>query len=303
MRVPNAKNMAKRSFHKQKAFGLLGSDAKTRASSRHSPYVARKKGARLGQHFLTGQWAARVLARSVGVRPHETIVEIGPGKGALTRELLALGPVVAIEKDQMLVDVLRKSFVEDTASGKLKLVREDIRNIASETLGLEHYVIAANIPYYITGEIIRQFLTAKHQPRAMALLIQKEVAERILARDGKESILSLSVKAYGTPKIIAKVSRGNFSPPPTVESTVLLVENISRDRFGAGEEQSFFKAVRAGFASKRKFLSSNLSGVFDKRSVVAAFTACGIPEKIRAEDLTLARWFELSRRLYAARPL
>lgn len=295
--------MAKKSYRNPKGFGLLGSDARVRVLAHHSPYVARKKGARLGQHFLTGQWAARALAQAVDVRSLETIVEIGPGKGALTRELLALGPVVAIEKDQALVEVLRKSFAEDIASGKLRLVREDIRNSTSETLGLERYVIAANIPYYITGEIIRQFLTAKRQPRAMALLVQKEVAERILARDGKESILSLSVKAFGTPKIVAKVSRGNFSPPPTVDSAVLLVDDISRDRFGVGEERAFFKAVRAGFASKRKFLSSNLSGVFDKRSVVAAFTACGIPEKIRAEDLTLARWLELSRRLYAARPL
>ncbi len=253
------------------------------------------RGARLGQHFLTNSHYAAALAKAVGILPGEAFLEIGPGTGALTLELLKHGPVVAIEKDAMLIELLQKKFAGDIASGRLRLVGEDVRNSSPEGLGLGPYVVAANIPYYITGEIIRQFLTASHQPRAMALLIQKEVAERILARDGKESILSLSVKAYGTPRIIAKVGRGNFSPPPSVDSAILLIEAVSRDRFVDVSEAVFFRTVRAGFASKRKFLANNLAAIFAKAPVTNALAACGISEKSRAEDIPLDAWFELSR--------
>lgn len=256
----------------------------------------KRRGARLGQHFLTGLWAAATLAEAVAVRQGETIVEIGPGKGALTRELLKTGaPVLAIEKDEVLVAHLHESFKSEIGRGQLRIIGEDIRNFsADEAIGV--YVVAANIPYYITGEIIRQFLTTAHQPRAMALLIQKEVAERIVARDGKESILSISVKAYGTPRVVAKVSKGNFNPPPSVDSAILLVENISRDFFSGIDEKKFFEIVRAGFSSKRKLLAGNLSR-FGKDKVLQAFDSAGIASKARAEDVTLEQWGRLVARL------
>jgi len=258
-------------------------------------YARKTVGARLGQHFLTGQWAARALARAAEVRAGETILEIGPGKGALTKELLATGArVIAVEKDLALVCELRGTFKHELASQQFELIEKDIRDFKPESWNLkaESYVLAANIPYYITGEILRTFLTAQKQPRAMALLVQKEVAERIIARDGKESILSLSVKAYGVPKIVAKVSRGNFSPPPSVDSAILLIENISRAFFADVDESAFFKIVRAGFASKRKLLASNLSRKygFTKPIILAAFAVCGISEKARAEDVPLQKW-------------
>ncbi len=253
----------------------------------------------MGQHFLTGQWAALRLAEAAQIQAGEVVLEVGPGKGALTRALLSTGGrVVAIEKDEALVAQLEHTFVKEITSGNLRVIEGDIRDIAPSTLRLKSgkYVVAANIPYYITGEIIRQFLTARAQPRAMALLVQKEVAQRIVARDGKESILSLSVKAYGTPSIVAKVTRGNFSPPPSVDSAILLVDGISRDFFTDINETMFFKVVRAGFASKRKFLASNLS-MFDKGEVLRAFAACGIPEKARAEDVPLDVWGRLVEKL------
>lgn len=257
-----------------------------------------KGGARLGQHFLTGTWAAHRLAESVAVRQGETILEIGPGKGALTRELLSIGsPVVAIEKDEALVEILQTTFAQEISSHALRVVSADIRDVTAEKLGLEQYVVAANIPYYITGEIIRQFLETSAPPRAMALLIQKEVAERILARDHKESILSLSVKAYGTPSIIAKVSRGNFSPPPSVDSSIILINDISKKFFTDLSEADFFAVVRAGFSSKRKFLLSNLAGHFDRVRVQSAFDACGLSHKVRAEDVPLEVWKPLGEKI------
>ena len=251
----------------------------------------KKRGARLGQHFLTAKWAAVALACSVQAKEGETIVEIGPGKGALTRELLATGGrVVAIEKDELLVQKLHETFASELADGSLKIVPSDIRDITPGSLGLTaaSYVLAANIPYYITGEIIRQFLTATAQPRAMALLIQKEVAQRITSK--KESLLSLSVKAYGTPRIIEKVSRKSFSPAPSVDSAILLVDSISKDFFKDLGEQHFFDVLHAGFASKRKFLANNLGLKYGKEKVLAIFAAAGISEKARAEDLPLDSW-------------
>ena len=257
----------------------------------------KKRGARLGQHFLTGPWAARKLTESIQARPDETIVEIGPGKGALTRELLAIGnTVIAIEKDERLVTELEQLFAQEVGSGTLILVADDIRNFEPTRFNLvgKPYVVAANIPYYITGEIIRQFLTAAAQPRAMALLVQKEVADRIVARNGKESILSLSVKAYGKPRLIAKVSKGNFNPPPSVDSAILLIEAISKDTFKNLDEKIFFVVLRAGFASKRKFLLNNLSAMFGRERATAALVATGIAQKSRAEDLALKEWERLA---------
>jgi 16S rRNA (adenine1518-N6/adenine1519-N6)-dimethyltransferase len=167
--------------------------------------------------------------------------------------------------------------------------------VTPDSLGIEKYVVAANIPYYITGEIIRHFLTAPKQPRAMSLLIQKEVAERIVARDGKESILSLSVKAFGKPSIVAKVPAGCFNPPPRVDSAILLVENISRDFFDTIKEEDFFKVIKAGFASKRKMLAGNLKGLFG--DAAGTLAECHIDPKVRAEDLQLNQWKLLTQKL------
>jgi 16S rRNA (adenine1518-N6/adenine1519-N6)-dimethyltransferase len=252
---------------------------------------------KLGQHFLTGLWAARKLAEAAAVREGETIVEIGPGKGALTRELLATGAhVAAIEKDEALVTELETTFVKELATGQLEIIAGDVRDFSPT---FERYVVAANIPYYITGEIIRRFLTAANQPRALALLVQKEVAERILARNSKESILSLSVKAYGKPRIAAKVARGNFSPPPKVDSAILVIDGVSKDFFHSVSERAFFDVVRAGFSSKRKFLANNLAGKYGKSAALDALSTCGIGAKTRAEDVPIEKWRDLAGALSA----
>jgi|SRR3989338_4463529 len=258
------------------------------------------RGARLGQHFLTGLWAAKKLAEAIAVLPSETILEIGPGKGALTKELLALAGqatgahVVAIEKDEALVEQLQKTFAREITDEKLTLVHQDIRDFEPATWNLAPgtYIVAANIPYYITGEIIRKFLTADMQPREMALLVQKEVADRIIARNGKESLLSLSVKAYGAPKIVANVSRGNFSPPPSVDSAILLIENISRSFFADLDEEKFFEVLHTGFGSKRKQLSGNLKKKFGDIALP------DVPKNIRAEDVALDQWKKIVQQLF-----
>lgn len=251
-------------------------------------------GRRLGQHFLNAQWVARDLIEAVAPREGEVIMEIGPGRGALTERLLETGnTVVAIEKDEALTELLLQKFASEIAAGKLHLMQGDIRDgDGYDVLEERPYVIAANIPYYITGEIIRDFLTAQHQPRAAALLIQKEVAERICAKDGKESILSLSVKAYGTPRLAAKVPASAFNPPPAVDSAILLIDDISHRFFEGISEERYFEIVKTGFSSKRKMLARNLAPLFpDPR---AALESAGIPTTARAEDVPLAAWKRLA---------
>lgn len=257
-----------------------------------------RKGARLGQHFLRAPWAAHALVEAAGITHKDTVLEIGPGTGALTGEILKTGArVIAIEKDEALVQTLRAAFAEEIAVGTLSIIEGDVRNAVPDELGLRsgEYILAANIPYYITGEIIRAFLTARAQPKTMALLVQKEVAERV-ARSHKESILSLSVKAYGIPRFAAKVARGNFSPPPAVDSAILVVERISRTFFKDLSEDDFFRVVKRGFSAKRKLLAGNLAS-FGKEKVASAFLAAGIAPKARAEDVPLTAWKELAKAL------
>lgn len=240
----------------------------------------------LGQNFLMHARIAERIARSAKLTPESVVFEIGPGTGMLTRELVRFAKkVIALEADIHLFEKLEESCKEDIASGKLELIYGDIRVFNIDSLP-EDYVLVANIPYYLTGEIFRMFLTAKHQPKSMTLLVQKEVAERI-ARSKKESILSLSVKVYGTPKLEFTVPKGAFTPAPKVDSAVLTIRDISRARFQNPQaEEKFFTLVRAGFAHKRKFVRKNLSE--------AGFSAGDIPEKARAEDLSLATWILLA---------
>lgn len=242
----------------------------------------------LGQNFLQNKHYLRIIAEAGKLEKGDLILEVGPGTGNLTEYLLASGAkVLAIEKDHRMMDVLTTRFAKEIKSGALILENKDILSIEPPK---EEYKVIGNIPYYITGQIIRRFLSHKNQPKTVVFLLQKEVATRILARDGKESLLSLGVKAYGAPKIIATVAAGNFVPKPKVDSAILAIENISHQYFNHDRkaEQRFFEILKKGFAQKRKLLRSNLEleeGILGKY---------GLPEKIRAEDLKLEEWLKLA---------
>lgn len=244
----------------------------------------------LGQHFLASPSALAKIIDAANIKSGETILEIGPGTGVLTEALLQTGAqVIAVEKDSRAITGLNERFAEHVEKGALKIIEADILETEASGLGLtdKNYALVANIPYYITGAILERFLEHAPRPNRMVLLVQKEVAERIAARDGKESILSISVKAFGEPRIVAKVPRGAFNPPPNVDSAILAIENISDARFTEKglEIRRFFEILKAGFAHKRKFLKNNLAGI------VSDFK---LDEKIRAEDLKVEDWLELA---------
>jgi len=240
----------------------------------------------LGQHFLMH---ARIAERIAMVADVEgaTVLEIGPGTGMLTRALLARAKkVIAIETDRELAEQLKETFSNEISEGTLELIAGDIRAFDPSSIA-GAYALVANIPYYLTGEIFRQFLEAKHQPSSMTLLVQKEVAERV-ARSKKESLLSLSIKVYGLPKYEFTVPRGAFVPAPGVDSAVLSIRDISHSNFKSPvEEQRFFALIHAGFAHKRKILAKNL--------LTAGLSAEGVAPSARAEDLHLPEWLELAR--------
>ncbi len=256
------------------------------------PHVAKKS---LGQHFLMHSAIANRIVSVSSITQEDTVLEIGPGTGILTRELLTYaGTVIAVEADAELFAKLSMDFSEEISTGKLTLYHEDIRTFEMSKLP-KGYVLVANIPYYITGEILRQFLTAKQKPRSMTLLMQKEVVERI-ARSKKESLLSLSVKVYGTPHYAFTVPRGAFMPAPNVDSAVLIIEDISNSAFSTeSDEIFFFSLVRAGFAHKRKQLAGNLSALARTEKVLEAMSTLDVSPKARAEDVSLANWKEFSK--------
>ena len=251
----------------------------------------------LGQNFLMHRQTAERIVGAALLPENAQVLEIGPGTGMLTRELLnADMRVIAIEADYALIPELESTFANEVEEGTLTLQGADIRNFDTTSIKGTYHLVA-NIPYYITGEIIRQFLTAPNQPASMTLLVQKEVAVRI-AREKKESLLSLSVKVYGTPSYCFTVPRGAFKPAPNVDSAVLRIGNISRDGFkDSKEEERFFEVIRAGFAHKRKRLAKNLEEKFSKEGVASAFSKAGLDVNVRAEDLSLDTWKVLTREL------
>jgi len=264
----------------------------------------RKAKKSLGQNFLKSSIALKKIIEAGEISPEDIILEIGPGKGALTEKLLSAqsashneadkektGCVIAVEKDQNLFVFLSEKFAKEIKNKKLTLKEDDILKVQA---GPGQYKVVANIPYNITGAILKKFLTEKNQPSMMVLMVQNEVAKRICVqaepgRKRKESILSISVKAYGEPKIIMKVPTRYFSPAPKVDSAIISIKNISRKTFIENKinEKKFWEIVRAGFAHKRKKLSSNL-----KNLQVQAGPGHG---NKRAEDLSLEDWISLAK--------
>lgn len=255
----------------------------------------------LGQNFLTSIPARMAIVASGELTPSDTVLEVGPGKGFLTKGLLESGAhVVALEKDRDLLPILSETFLSEIQNNQLTLIEGDVLEFdpKENNLVASSYKLIANIPYYITGAILSRYLSVVIQPSLMVVLVQKEVAERVCARDGKESLLSLSVKVYGDPKLVYRVSKGSFHPIPTVDSAVLQIKNISRNNFkNQYHEDIFFKLIHAGFAHKRKFALSNIKVVFKESDMPTLFNDINLSEKIRAEDVTLSQWLTLSLRL------
>lgn len=249
----------------------------------------------LGQHFLNSDFVPKKMCDAAHLAAGDIVLEVGPGTGILTKEILTRGAqVIAIEADPRAISALEDTFPTEIADGQLTIYHHDARTLNPSDFGVaDHdYKVVANIPYYISGSLFRSFLDTDCQPTDLVFLVQKEVAQRI-ARDEKESLLSLSVKVFGEPSYICTVKRGHFAPPPKVDSAIVAVRNINRDLFTTCTRTELFTLLHLGFGQKRKQLLGNLSKTYDRAAVTAIFSNLNIPLDVRAEDLPPQQWFQI----------
>ncbi len=257
----------------------------------------------LGQNFLVDPTVPPRIAAAAALAPGDTVIEVGPGLGVLSAELAARldpttgGRLIAVELDAALAPVLRERMAAFPA---FTLVQGDILELAPGDLArtadgrLPRYKVVANLPYYITSAVLRHFLEADPPPTALVVMVQREVAERIVARPPDMSLLAVSVQFYGVPRLLFRVPPGAFHPAPKVESAVLRVDVYPPEArpVAVADVDAFFAVVRAGFGQRRKQLGNSLATGLarDKAAVAAALAQAGVDPSRRAETLTLAEW-------------
>jgi 16S rRNA (adenine1518-N6/adenine1519-N6)-dimethyltransferase len=252
----------------------------------------------LGQNWLVDESALARIAAAAELTPQDTVLEIGPGLGALTRYLAeGAGQVIAVELDDALVSPLGRVLA---GCSNVTIVQGDILRFDLAVLvGMPSYKVVANLPYYITSAAIRHLLEAKVRPSLIVLTVQRQVAERITAAPGKMSLLSVSVQFYGRPTIVAHLGASAFYPPPQVDSAVVRIEPYSRPAVDVPDRDGFFAVVKAGFSQKRKQLHNALAAGLARSQVEisAALERADIDGRRRAETLSLQEWASLARAL------
>lgn len=246
---------------------------------------------KLGQNFLQDDFALEAIAAAAEIQREDTILEIGPGLGSLTRHLAASArEVIAVELDPDLIPPLR---AVTQPYGNVHIVQGDILKLSpGELVHKPNYLVVANIPYYITSAIIRHLLENEPQPRRIVLTIQKEVAERICAMPGDMSLLALSVQVYGQPRLVKRIPAGAFFPAPNVDSAVLCVDIYPAPRIQPELLDTFFKLTKAGFSQKRKTLRNSLSAGLriSSQQTESLLRTANIDPMRRAETLSIEEW-------------
>ena len=255
----------------------------------------------LGQNFLKDESVIERILATAEIGPEDKVFEIGPGTGAMTEHLgKQAKQVVALELDHQLVTRLTEHFEK---SEGVSILEGNILDVNLNEM-LSHaefeprkYKVVANIPYYITAPIIRTLLSLSVQPKSLTLMVQKEVAERLTAKPGAMSLLSLMAQYYSDAVLVFVVPRAAFDPVPKVDSAI--VHLIPKRTFDPETDRQFFRLARAGFAARRKTLSNNLSSSLklEKKEIEAAFAALGMRLDIRAQSLSVFDWQQLQEKL------
>jgi len=277
--------------------------AQTRGLLRRFGLRARKG---LGQHFLIDEEVLKLITSAAGLTPTDVIMEIGPGLGVLTQELARqAGWVINIELDNKLAAILKQTLA---AFNNVTIINEDVLQIDPQALLQEqrerfppaisspfNYKVVANLPYYITSPVLRHFLEASLKPQIMVVMVQKEVAEAIVAEPGEMSVLSISVQFYGQPEIVSRVPARCFYPAPEVDSAILKVTLYPKPAVDVADTAGFFRLVRAGFTTPRKQLCNSLTqGLgWPKAEVLSLLAKADIASQRRAETLALDEWAQL----------
>jgi len=256
-----------------------------------------------GQNFLVSHEILKTIVDAANINKDDVVLEIGAGFGTLTIELLNLAKrVVAVELDKRLLTALYKlaehhpnlALIAGDVFQKLDEIDKQVEDL--------RYKLISNLPYNITSRILRNFLENQPRPSEMILLVQKEVAARVIAKPGKMSLLSVAVQFFGTPSIIIQVPKNNFWPEPDVDSAVLKITDIGKDKNGYQELlggisiERFFHVVRVGFSSKRKQIHNNLSSGFNKskNEIEKILNKSDVTFSLRPQDLTIENWIKIA---------
>ncbi|MEP7292714.1 MAG: 16S rRNA (adenine(1518)-N(6)/adenine(1519)-N(6))-dimethyltransferase RsmA [Chloroflexota bacterium] len=243
----------------------------------------------LGQNFVQDPSALDKIVSSAELTPDDTVLEIGPGTGALTERLAQVAKrVIAVELDQRLEPILTTSL------GHLRNVEvvygDILETNVPDLIGGSDYVVVANVPYYITSAILRSLLESRVRPRRIVITVQLEVAERICAQPGDMSVLAVSAQFYGKAQIVGRLKAAIFWPRPEVDSAIVRVDVYEQSPYEVPDEKTFFRVVRAGFSQKRKQLKNSLG-----EGGGALLAAAGIDPTRRAETLRIDEWAALAR--------
>jgi 16S rRNA (adenine1518-N6/adenine1519-N6)-dimethyltransferase len=286
--TPHRKTASQHRFRSQKALprDLLQAGLSARKS--------------LGQHFLTDRRILRRIVAATKLTPEDTVIEVGAGLGVMTAQLVRQArKVIAVEVDEGLCEHLRRRF---EGASNLSLVCRDVLSTQPSDLlqsadAAPPYVVAGNLPYNIAAAVLRLFLEASEKPQRMIVMLQREVAESIVAGPGRMSLLALSVQLYGVPRLLFTVQPSSFRPSPKVESAVLRIDVREAPAVQVDDVECFFRFLRAGFSAPRKQLRNALSHALgvDALSVGETLHQAGIDPSLRAQALALEQWAALYR--------
>lgn len=249
----------------------------------------------LGQHFLIDRSALASLVDAADLSLEESVLEVGAGTGVLTVELARrVQRVIAVELDRQMLPLLKEST---SRFPQVKVLPCDLLQVdPGKLFSGQTYKLVANLPYYITALTLRHFLEHTYPPRSLVVMVQKEVAERMAAKPGDMSLLTLSVQFYGTPRIVASVPAVAFFPPPKVDSAIIRVDLFPEPPLSGTARDDFFRLAHAGFAEKRKQLHNSLAHNLhvSQATVGDWLTTAGIDPMRRAETLSLDEWLRLT---------
>ena len=249
----------------------------------------------LGQNFLSNDDVLAKIVNAAEINPNSEVLEIGPGLGSLTRHIAEKADhVTVVELDGRLIPILQEIM---KPWENVNIIHQDILKLdPAEIMQNDHYIVAANIPYYITSALIRHLLEANKKPLRMVLTVQAEVAKRICAQPGDLSLLGLSVQVYGTPRIMLRIPAGAFYPPPKVDSIALRIDLFEAPLIPVPQLDVFFRIAKAGFSQKRKTLRNSISAGMrmEKTETDNLLHESGIDPNNRAQNLTLQDWAVLT---------
>jgi 16S rRNA (adenine1518-N6/adenine1519-N6)-dimethyltransferase len=245
----------------------------------------------LGQNFLISEQVLDEIVQIAQIKKSDTIIEVGPGLGVLTQELVKKSEnVLAVEKDKRFITLLKKYFRSEK---NLQILEQDALRFNFENIKGD-YKIVANIPYYLTSHLLQVLLALKHTPTRMVLMVQKEVAERLTATPGALSILGISVQIFADVSIEANVPKENFWPKPKVDSCIILIQ--PKNKFPEIRDQKlFFRILKIAFAGKRKQIHNTLANglKLTKNEIEKLLSDSKIDSSARPQELTIEEWIRL----------